>query len=74
MSILQLAINDTVYIVDLFVLYVTQDAQDALKNFFTIFFTSKHIIKIGKSFNKCIGGAFRMVCDYGIPQVSHLSQ
>ena len=38
-SILQLAVEDTVYIVDLFVLYVTPNTEDALKTFFTIFFT-----------------------------------
>jgi len=37
-SILQLAVKDRVYIVDLFKLYVTPNAEDALKDFFTIFF------------------------------------
>ena len=35
-----------VYIVDLFELYVTPNAEDTLKNFFTVFFTS-NIVKIG---------------------------
>lgn len=35
-----------VYIVDLFELYVTPNAEDTLKSFFTVFFTS-NIVKIG---------------------------
>ena len=46
-SILQLAVRGKVYIIDLFKLYVTPNVEDVLKQFFTIFFTSKHIIKIG---------------------------
>ena len=46
-SILQLAVRDKIYIIDLFTLYVVENSEEVLKQFFNVFFTSKHIIKIG---------------------------
>ena len=46
-SIIQLAVTNNVYIVDLFKLYGMPNSEDVLKEFFTLFFTSRHIIKIG---------------------------
>ena len=46
-SIIQLAITDHVYIKDMFKLYVIPNSEDILKEFFAVFFQSKHIIKIG---------------------------
>ena len=44
LSIIQLAITDHVYIKDMFKLYVIPNSEDILKEFFAVFFQSKHII------------------------------
>ena len=47
-SILQLAVNDKIFIVDMLKLYVTDSAENVLREFFSKFFTSKHVVKIGE--------------------------
>ena len=64
MSILQLALKDRVYILDIKVLYTTHGAEDALKTFFFQFFTKRTVTKIGKmaysfGFRLSILGAFQ---------------
>ena len=49
-SILQLAITDRVYILDLFQLYMMKGAEATLQEFFQRFFTSSNVVKIGKRF------------------------
>ena len=46
-SILQVAITGKVFIIDLHKLYVMPNSEDALKDFFSLLFTSKSVIKIG---------------------------
>ena len=59
-SILQLAVHDKVFIIDLFNLYLIHSAEDMLKIFFHRFFTSADVIKIGKNFcHKCKAKMFR---------------
>jgi len=48
MAILQLALSDRVYILDIKGLYETKGAEDALKTFLFNFFTKKSVIKVGK--------------------------
>ena len=48
MSILQLAITDCVYILDLMVLYTTHGAEELLKTFFFQFFTKRTVTKVGE--------------------------
>ncbi|XP_012558041.1 exonuclease mut-7 homolog isoform X2 [Hydra vulgaris] len=46
-STLQLAVIDKVFIVDMLQLYVADSAENALREFFYKFFTSKDVVKIG---------------------------
>jgi len=66
-SILQLAISDRVYILDLFKMYVEPSSENVLKDFFCCFFTSKQVIKIGYGINgdlKILMGMFAYMKDF----------